>query len=368
MLDLSVTLPLKFRSILSSLLLLLLILTGGQPTKGNESKSSANPTFSSPSLIPVADDTTLIPSVRPAYDENTSTTNIRPKVPPEGTLGRVGNDGIPTLLFPLGHCLGDCDSHDDCADDLLCYFRAVNDPPPPGCTGFLSGGTDYCYNVSSIRNNNNSSSSGTVPTVAPTTTQSLPTPCPRHNFQPCLSPKRISTQQPSVRQSIGTNDPIPQSPTSNSNSSTQIPMPPVTQGNQTTLSCNAFTVTNNNNNNNTNNDVLTAHNVQVVPCRSDEDYCVTYSISIPGSIEGGIFGRCSNMDCLDILRNMSNVQYCRVCFSDRCNPVVSGTAKHNHWFTTVRTKTSMGAQLDPWLYLKIIMYSVLVSYVCSGMA
>ena len=32
------------------------------------------------------------------------------KLPPAGTLGRVGNNGDPSSAFPLQECHGDCDS------------------------------------------------------------------------------------------------------------------------------------------------------------------------------------------------------------------------------------------------------------------
>jgi len=65
-------------------------------------------------------------------------------VSPEGTLGNVGDDGQPSTVFPLGRCLGDCDSSNECEGDLVCFQRDGGDPAPPGCVGSTEGATDYC--------------------------------------------------------------------------------------------------------------------------------------------------------------------------------------------------------------------------------
>lgn len=58
---------------------------------------------------------------------------------------RVGNDGSPSSVFPLGECQGDCDDDDDCDYGLFCYQRSNNDAVP-GCAGGSSdrSDTDYC--------------------------------------------------------------------------------------------------------------------------------------------------------------------------------------------------------------------------------
>ena len=49
----------------------------------------------------------------------------------------------------LGRCVGDCDTDDHCAGDLVCFERDAGDPAPPGCV--WSNGrtrddsnTDFC--------------------------------------------------------------------------------------------------------------------------------------------------------------------------------------------------------------------------------
>lgn len=76
------------------------------------------------------------------YDPNDST-----EQPLAGSLGMVGDNGIPASVFPLGRCLGDCDSDSQCEGNLRCFQRNQGDPGPPGCTGMAVGATDYCYEV-----------------------------------------------------------------------------------------------------------------------------------------------------------------------------------------------------------------------------
>ena len=71
-------------------------------------------------------------------------------------IERVGNDNIPTNVFPLDECQGDCDSDDDCNIGLICYQRSSNPTgvekeggvyeSVPGCSGgeLDTSGTDYC--------------------------------------------------------------------------------------------------------------------------------------------------------------------------------------------------------------------------------
>jgi len=67
-------------------------------------------------------------------------------VPPDGTLGRVGNNGSPGSLFPLKACQGDCDSDSDCEEGLQCFQRREGDTNPiPGCEGSFEASTDYCF-------------------------------------------------------------------------------------------------------------------------------------------------------------------------------------------------------------------------------
>jgi len=47
-----------------------------------------------------------------------------------------------------GLCEGDCDSDEDCSGDLVCYQRDAYEQVP-GCIGWGSAGTDYCYDGTS---------------------------------------------------------------------------------------------------------------------------------------------------------------------------------------------------------------------------
>jgi hypothetical protein len=84
--------------------------------------------------------------------------------PIEGVIAHVGNNGNPSVLYPLGRCHGQCSSDDDCATGLVCLVREKVTDPVYGCEGPLLDRTDYCVNPGDIPG----STVGT-PTV-PTTT------------------------------------------------------------------------------------------------------------------------------------------------------------------------------------------------------
>jgi len=44
----------------------------------------------------------------------------------------------------LGICHGDCDSNDECAANLVCNKRDINDPLPTGCLGLTYSKFDFC--------------------------------------------------------------------------------------------------------------------------------------------------------------------------------------------------------------------------------
>jgi len=44
----------------------------------------------------------------------------------------------------LGICHGDCDSNDECAANLVCVKRDINDPLPVGCLGLTYSKFDFC--------------------------------------------------------------------------------------------------------------------------------------------------------------------------------------------------------------------------------
>ncbi|CAB9516812.1 expressed unknown protein [Seminavis robusta] len=73
-----------------------------------------------------------------------------------GSVRYVGNNGVFYSRYPMGPCMGDCDSDvmslcimtgmtEDCAEGLYCYDRAANDPVP-FCDGgeFQAIGYDVC--------------------------------------------------------------------------------------------------------------------------------------------------------------------------------------------------------------------------------
>lgn len=65
---------------------------------------------------------------------------VNPLRPP---LDFVGDVEFFVLGTPLGFCQGDCDTDDDCLDDLVCYQRDAFEPVP-GCSGRGEEGMDYC--------------------------------------------------------------------------------------------------------------------------------------------------------------------------------------------------------------------------------
>jgi hypothetical protein len=72
---------------------------------------------------------------------------------PPGCVGTAKYDydycyepGIAVSNLVLSECEGDCDYDSDCLDNLQCYQREVGDPLPPGCVGDVESGYDYCYN------------------------------------------------------------------------------------------------------------------------------------------------------------------------------------------------------------------------------
>ena len=86
--------------------------------------------------------------------------------PPEGTLGIVGDGGIPTSAFPLVQCQGDCDSSSDCAMGLICFERVAGQAVP-GCSGTPDGSKDYCIRPEDLADSLNPPVTATVPVSAP---------------------------------------------------------------------------------------------------------------------------------------------------------------------------------------------------------
>jgi len=74
----------------------------------------------------------------------TASPTPEPTIPPtKPPLDTVGNNGQPEDKFPLGTCLGDCDSDNECAGDLVCFTRDGTEEVP-GCSGVGIEGNDYC--------------------------------------------------------------------------------------------------------------------------------------------------------------------------------------------------------------------------------
>ena len=42
-------------------------------------------------------------------------------------------------------CVGDCDHDDNCQDGLVCFHRSGDASAPPGCSGSMPSGMDYCW-------------------------------------------------------------------------------------------------------------------------------------------------------------------------------------------------------------------------------
>jgi hypothetical protein len=67
------------------------------------------------------------------------------------TLNVVGNNGLPSTVFPLKKCQGDCDHDTDCQSGLKCFQRDPgNSSNVPGCQGDVDvkSTNDYCFDPS----------------------------------------------------------------------------------------------------------------------------------------------------------------------------------------------------------------------------
>jgi hypothetical protein len=67
------------------------------------------------------------------------------------TLNVVGNNGLPSTVFPLQKCQGDCDHDTDCQSGLKCFQRDPgNSSNVPGCQGDVDvkSTNDYCFDPS----------------------------------------------------------------------------------------------------------------------------------------------------------------------------------------------------------------------------
>uniref|UniRef100_A0A7S0GEP7 Uncharacterized protein n=1 Tax=Proboscia inermis TaxID=420281 RepID=A0A7S0GEP7_9STRA len=111
-----------------------------------------------PSLIPSIVHVSVpsaVPSTNPSLKPSSST---NPSSKLSAVPSRCNSGGGSETLVDLGwnppcilgHCQGDCNNDSDCAPGLACYHRAGDDAAgPPGCSGTLYTGMDYCYVIPS---------------------------------------------------------------------------------------------------------------------------------------------------------------------------------------------------------------------------
>jgi len=52
--------------------------------------------------------------------------------------------------LPLQLCQGDCDSDTDCANELICYMKPLNESLVPGCAGISITRTDFCIDPNAL--------------------------------------------------------------------------------------------------------------------------------------------------------------------------------------------------------------------------
>jgi hypothetical protein len=89
-------------------------------------------TFAPTSYAPIS-----APISAPTSDETMATSTL-PLLP----LVFIGN--IEELTSKLNECEGDCDVNDDCADDLVCFQKGIDEPTVPGCLGEDRSRNDFC--------------------------------------------------------------------------------------------------------------------------------------------------------------------------------------------------------------------------------
>lgn len=139
--------------------------TTDEPTTEPSSKPSGKPSASPnevPSLIPSAKPS-LLPSASPSLKPSTSPSgfpslNIKAK----NSKLIVETNNVQAAAFPplsykgnslppasYAECEGDCDTDDDCDDNLFCFQRAAFEPIP-GCEGTGYRGVDYCARQASF--------------------------------------------------------------------------------------------------------------------------------------------------------------------------------------------------------------------------
>jgi hypothetical protein len=73
-----------------------------------------------------------------------------------------------SINFPLSRCQGDCDSDEECQEDLICFQRDGGESVP-GCSDSDVSSIDYCIAASSSPPPQESFSTTVAPTMGPTT-------------------------------------------------------------------------------------------------------------------------------------------------------------------------------------------------------
>ena len=204
-----------------------------------ETSTPTSPSEPLTTEVPVADaatdeqeetaDETKAPTPSPTPKPVTESTDVPttgPSASPIATavpmleLNKVGNNGSPGNVYPLGECQADCDDDDECGPGLICFQRRPYDPVP-GCLGVDRSENDYCI----VDPNAGPTPPPTVsppPTIAPTTTMA-PTSSPQPTLSPTTSarptmlpsdmPSLVPTEPPSLTPTISSAPTMSAAPT-----------------------------------------------------------------------------------------------------------------------------------------------------------
>jgi hypothetical protein len=124
----------------------------------------------SPSEIPTPSESSKPPSSAKQTDQ--PTLSLASTIKTLGTLFAHTEESPPADAYPLGLCVGDCDTDDQCAEGLYCFLRVAN-TAVPGCIGGEEdhSRTDYCTYITPT--NQSSAVLTSQPTVAPTPSPSV---------------------------------------------------------------------------------------------------------------------------------------------------------------------------------------------------
>lgn len=186
-------------------------------TQPPEAEGTLNPTTAAPDPVPpTAAAATAAPVPATLKPTTVSPTPLpiaptrAPTSPPTETLlweiEKVGNNGSPRDVFPLGRCQGDCDDDDECMEGLICFHRDAGDPIP-GCLGEDRSRNDYCIPdpeavptaSPSLSQAPSDPPTTQLPTSAPSVVTILPTSSNRPSLRPSVSmtPTSVPSDYPS---------------------------------------------------------------------------------------------------------------------------------------------------------------------------